>query len=139
MTEETSEDRPIPNLDKLTETFLKIRDARTELSKKFKAEDALLVEQMDLVEKQLLEACNENDAKSINTAAGLVMRGVSTQYMTSDWDSMYKFIKDNDALGLLKQSLHQSNMKQFLDEYPDKFPPGMLVDSKYKITVRRSK
>lgn len=67
------------------------------------------------------------------------MRGVSTQYMTSDWDSMYKFIKDNDALGLLKQSLHQSNMKQFLDEYPDKFPPGMLVDSKYKITVRRSK
>jgi hypothetical protein len=125
--------------NKLVKIYLKIRDARTELSKKFKAEDALLVEQMDLVEKQLLEACNENDAKSINTAAGLVMRGVSTQYMTSDWDSMYKFIKDNDALGLLKQSLHQSNMKQFLDEYPDKFPPGMLVDSKYKITVRRSK
>ena len=125
--------------NKLVKIYLKIRDARTELSKKFKAEDALLVERMDLVEKQLLEACNENDAKSINTAAGLVMRGVSTQYMTSDWDSMYKFIKDNDALGLLKQSLHQSNMKQFLDEYPDKFPPGMLVDSKYKITVRRSK
>jgi hypothetical protein len=125
--------------NKLVKIYLKIRDARTELSKKFKAEDALLVEQMDLVEKQLLEACNENDAKSINTAAGLVMRDVSTQYMTSDWDSMYKFIKDNDALGLLKQSLHQSNMKQFLDEYPDKFPPGMLVDSKYKITVRRSK
>lgn len=125
--------------NKLVKIYLKIRDARTELSKKFKAEDAVLVEQMDLVEKQLLEACNENDAKSINTAAGLVMRGVSTQYMTSDWDSMYKFIKDNDALGLLKQSLHQSNMKQFLDEYPDKFPPGMLVDSKYKITVRRSK
>ena len=125
--------------NKLVKIYLKIRDARTELSKKFKAEDALLVEQMDLVEMQLLEACNENDAKSINTAAGLVMRGVSTQYMTSDWDSMYKFIKDNDALGLLKQSLHQSNMKQFLDEYPDKFPPGMLVYSKYKITVRRSK
>ena len=125
--------------NKLVKIYLKIRDARTELSKKFKAEDALLVEQMDLVEKQLLEACNENDAKSINTAAGLVMRGVSTQYMTSDWDSMYKFIKDNDALGLLKQSLHQLNMKQFLDEYPDKFPPGMLIDSKYKITVRRSK
>lgn len=125
--------------NKLVKIYLKIRDARTELSKKFKAEDALLVEQMDLVEMQLLEACNENDAKSINTVAGLVMRGVSTQYMTSDWDSMYKFIKDNDALGLLKQSLHQSNMKQFLDEYPDKFPPGMLVDSKYKITVRRNK
>ena len=125
--------------NKLTKIYLKIRDARTELSKKFKAEDALLVEQLDMVEKQLLEACKENDAKSINTEAGLVIRGVSTQYMTNDWDSMYKFIKDNDALGLLKQSLHQTNMKQFLEEYPDKFPPGMLVDSKYKITVRRSK
>ena len=125
--------------NKLTKIYLKIRDARTELSKKFKAEDALLVEQLDIVEKQLLEACKENDAKSINTEAGLVIRGVSTQYMTNDWDSMYKFIKDNDALGLLKQSLHQTNMKQFLEEYPDKFPPGMLVDSKYKITVRRSK
>ena len=127
------------SVNKLTKIYLKIRDARSELSKKFKAEDAVLVEQMDVIEKQLLEACNENEAKSINTEAGLVMRGVDTQYMTSDWDSMYKFIKDNDAIGLLKQSLHQSNMKQFLDEYPDKFPPGMLVNSKYKITVRRSK
>lgn len=127
------------SVNKLTKIYLKIRDARAELSKKFKAEDSLLVDQLDVIEKQLLEACNGNDAKSINTEAGLVMRGVSTQYMTSDWDSMYKFIKDNDALGLLKQSLHQANMKQFLDEYPDKFPPGMLVDSKYKITVRRSK
>jgi hypothetical protein len=127
------------SINKLVKIYIKIRDARTELSKKFKAEDVVLVEQMEVIEKQLLDACNENDAKSINTDAGLVMRGVSTQYMTSDWDSMYKFIKDNDAIGLLKQSLHQANMKQFLDDYPDKFPPGMLVDSKYKITVRRSK
>jgi hypothetical protein len=51
---------------------------------------------------------------------------------------MYTFVKDNDALGLFEKRIHQGNMKQFLDEYPDKFPPGMLVDSKYKITVRRS-
>jgi hypothetical protein len=29
-------------------------------------------------------------------------------------------------------------MKQFLEENPDKFPKGMLLDSQYKITVRRS-
>ena len=52
---------------------------------------------------------------------------------------MYNFVKDNDAYGLLERRIHQSNMKQFVDENPDKFPPGMLVDSKYKIVVRRGR
>jgi hypothetical protein len=30
-------------------------------------------------------------------------------------------------------------MKQFIEENPDVFPPGMLVDSQFKITVRRGK
>ena len=93
---------------------------------------------MDVVEQKLLEVCKQVDANSIKTPAGLVMRGVETRYWTNNWDAMYTFVKDNDALGLFEKRIHQGNMKQFLDEYPDKFPPGMLVDSKYKITVRRS-
>jgi hypothetical protein len=67
------------------------------------------------------------------------MRSVATRYWTNDWDSMYNFIKENDALGLFEKRIHQVNMKQFLEENPDSFPPNMLVDSKYKIIVRRSK
>jgi hypothetical protein len=67
------------------------------------------------------------------------MRSVATRYWTNDWDSMYNFIKENDALGLFEKRISQANMRQFIEENPDKFPPGMLVDSKYKIIVRRSK
>jgi hypothetical protein len=123
---------------KLTKVYIKIRDARAQLSKDYKEQDKALEEQMDVVEQKLLDICKQVDANTIKTPAGLVMRGVDTRYWTNDWDSMYKFIKDNDALGLFEKRLHQTNMKQFLEEYPDKFPPGMLVDSKYKITVRRS-
>jgi hypothetical protein len=126
------------SVHKLTRVYLKIRDARAQLSKEYKEQDKALEEQMDVVEQKLLDICKQVDANTIKTPAGLVMRGVDTRYWTNDWDSMFAFIKDNDALGLFEKRLHQTNMKQFLEEYPDKFPPGMLVDSKYKIIVRRS-
>jgi hypothetical protein len=123
---------------KLSAIYLKIRDARSELKSKYEDEDKQLEAQMDVIEARLLEICKDTDADSIKTQAGTVMRRVATRYWTNDWDSMYQFVKDNDALGLFEKRISQTNMKQFLEENPDKFPKGMLLDSQYKITVRRS-
>jgi len=46
---------------------------------------------------------------------------------------------ENQAPELLEKRIHQSNMKQFLEENPDLLPAGLNVDSEYTITVRRSK
>ena len=124
--------------NKLSEVYLKIRDARSDLKARYEEEDKQLAEQMSIIEERLLDICKEQDANSIKTPTGTVIRRVATRYWTNDWDSMYKFIKENDALGLLEQRVHQTHMKQFLEDNPDVFPPGMLVDSKYAITVRRS-
>jgi hypothetical protein len=126
------------SVGKLSQIYLKIRDARSELKAKYEEEDKKLEAQMDVVEAKLLDICKDTEADSIKTQAGTVMRRVATRYWTNDWDSMYNFVKDNDAYGLLERRLHQTNMKQYLEENPDKFPPGMLLDSQYKITVRRS-
>ena len=123
---------------KLSSIYLKIRDARSELKAKYEEEDKQLEAQMDVIEAKLLEICKATDADSIKTQAGTVMRRVATRYWTNDWDSMYNFVKENDAYGLFEKRISQTNMKQFLEENPDKFPPGMLLDSQYKITVRRS-
>jgi len=40
---------------------------------------------------------------------------------------------------LLERRIHQTNIKQFLEENPDLLPAGLNVDSAYSITVRRSK
>jgi hypothetical protein len=123
---------------KLSAIYLKIRDARSALKSKYEDEDKQLEAQMDVIEAKLLDICKTTDADSIKTQAGTVMRRVAVRYWTNDWDSMYEFIKDNDALGLFEKRISQTNMKQFLEENPDKFPKGMLLDSQYKITVRRS-
>jgi hypothetical protein len=95
--------------------------------------------QKDVIADKLLEICNENNATSIKTTHGTIMRKVSSRYWTNDWDSMYTFIKNNDAYGILERRIHQGNLKQFLEENPNNLPMGLQADSKYTISVRRSK
>jgi hypothetical protein len=125
--------------DTLAEIYLKIRDRRDSLKAKFEDDDKALKDELDTVAAEILVLCKENNADSIRTQAGTIIRRVDTRYWTNDWDSMYGFIKDNDAYPLLERRLHQSNLKQFMEENPDKLPMGLQADSKFTVSVRRSK
>lgn len=126
-------------VDKLAGIYIKIRDARAKLKSDYEARDTELQEQMDVIEEQLLEACKSIGADSIRTAAGTVIRSVKNRYWTNDWDSMYSFVREHDAFGLLERRIHQTNMKQFIEENPNLLPMGLNTDSRYSIVVRRSK
>ncbi len=123
--------------EKLTETYLKIRNKRSELSADFKEKDKVLVEQMDKVKKALLEYCNEHGLDSVKTPAGLFYRSVKTRYWTSDWESMYKFVLENEIPEFFDKRLNQASVKQYLEENPDLVPKGLNVDSEYAIAVRK--
>ncbi len=125
--------------DKLVAIYIKIRDKRDELKRQFEEEYAKLEEQLNIISGEMLDVCKENNADSIKTPVGTIMRRVDTRFWTNDWDSFYEFVQENDAYGLFEKRIHQGNMKQFLEENPDRLPKGLMSDSKYKITVRRSK
>jgi hypothetical protein len=139
MTEEIAEDKRPSNLDMLANVYLKIRDARTTLKTEFTMQDSVLQEQMDLLETNMLDACKELNASSIKTPHGTIIRSVKSRYWTNDWDSMYTFIKEQGAFGLLEKRLHQTNMKEFLVENPDLLPMGLNVESEYTVVVRKAK
>lgn len=126
-------------LDTLAEIYIKIRDNRAELKEQFENKDSELKAQQDLLSEQMLEVCRKNNADSIKTKAGTIIKKVDTRYWTNDWDSMYQFVKENDAYPLLEKRLHQTNMRQFLEENPNLLPAGLMADSKYTVVVRRSK
>ena len=128
-----------PDLDRLTSIYLKIRDKRSELKREFENEDKDLEEQQKMLAEQMLESCKELGADSIKTPHGTIIRSVKSKYWTGDWDSMYTFIKEHDAFGLLEKRLHQTNMKDFLNENPDVMPMGLNVENEYTIVVRRAK
>jgi hypothetical protein len=126
-------------LDTLASVYLKMRDARDAVRREAEAKEKEIQEQMDVVEQQMLEACKTLGADSIRTPFGTIIRSVKSRYWTNDWDSMYRFIKEHDAYGLLEKRLHQTHMKDFLEENPDVFPEGVNVENSYTVVVRRSK
>ena len=125
------------NAEQLVTVYIKMRDALVKLQREFDEKESAIKAQQDIVTQALLEMCKEMGAEGLRTPAGSVFKTIKTRYWTSDWGSMKQFIKDNDALDLMEQRVHQTNMKTFLEENPTLMPPGMNVDSRYSITVRR--
>jgi len=117
--------------DKLTEIYVKIREKRRELKK----QDDELEAQLNIVASELLEICKAQGSSLIRTPHGTISKRVTKRYWTSDWQSFYDFIKDNDAFGLLAQRIVSSNMEQFLEENPDLHPPGLNAEQTQTVVI----
>lgn len=126
------------SVEKLTATYLKIKAKREELSREYKDADSALVAKQEKIKQALLDHCKENNVESVRTAAGTFFRTVKTKYWTNDWESMYNFIIEHRVPEFFNKALNQSNIKQFLDENPEVVPPGLNVESKYEVSVRKT-
>ena len=125
------------NLEETVKVYLKIRDAIEALKERQKEELTALEAQYDLVSASLLDFCNTQNLDSVKTKVGTISRRVSSRYWTSDWDSLHRVIAEHNAFDLLEKRIHNSNMKQFIEENPEAFPPGLQSDSKYTVQVRK--
>jgi|TARA_R110000744_G_scaffold40431_1_gene91698 hypothetical protein len=124
-------------VDKLTKTYIKIREKRSELSTEYKQQDGVLSEQLDRIKKALLSHCKEHAVDSVRTSEGLFYRSVKQRYWTSDWESMNAFIMEHDVPHFYEKRLNQTSVKQFLEDHPDLVPKGLNVDSEYTVAVRK--
>ena len=128
-----------PSVDELVTVYIKIRDARDAARKQADELVADFEEQLNVINQQILEICKETGADSIKTKHGTAIRTIKSRYWTNDWERFYDFMFEHNVPELLERRIHQTNIKQFLEENPDLLPAGLNVDSAYSITVRRSK
>ena len=124
-------------IDELVAAYRNIRDAIKAKEEEHEAALAVLKENLETVAQGLLDFCNEQNLDSVRTPMGTVSRRVSTRYWTTDWDSTYQFIMEHEALHLLEKRIQNTNMAQFLEENPDVLPPGLQIDRKYVVHVRK--
>lgn len=124
-------------VEKIISAFLKIRSAKEELTRGYEAQVAELDEQMIVLKQKLLEVCKDTGVTSLGTGNAIAYRTVKNRYWTNDWSNFYNFLKDKGKLELLEKRIHQTNMKEFLEEHPDTRPPGLNIDSEYDITIKR--
>jgi len=125
--------------NQLVKVYIKIRDAKDIKQKQMEEEVAALEAQLELIEAELLDICKATGQDGGSTQYGSFRRSVKTRYWPSDWDSVYRLIKEHSAPELLERRISQGNFKEFLQANPDKLPTGMNVDSKYSVTVRRAR
>ncbi len=125
------------NADKLASAFLNIRDAYYALKKENEEKEDELKAQMETLQAEMNRLCEEQNATSIKTTSGTIIRSVATKYYTKDWDSLYQFINTHQAPYLLEKRISNGAMRDFLEDNPDVFPMGMNTDRAYSVTVRR--
>ncbi len=131
-----SEEKVIP-MDTLAKVYLKIRARKQKLTKEYEASLADLEQQRDEIAKAMRDNMKMLGLKSVRTDYGTVIMSVKTRYETTDWESFHKFVVENDAVDLLERRIAQKNMAKYLEDNPDKLPPGLNSDSKYDVTVRK--
>ena len=127
------------DLDKLIRVYVKIRDEKTKLTKDYQEQIAKLDESLDKISQELLTYCKETNQEGGRTESGTFYRTVRSKFWTSDWEAMHKFIRDTGELGLLEKRIQQTNMRAWLEDNPQKVPPGLNTNSEYAIVVKKPK
>ena len=122
----------------LTNAYMNIRTEREKLSADFKAKDEALKEELEVVERELLKICAEQNVDLMRTKFGTVSRNIKTRVHVIDWDSFYDYIIEHKAPQLLTKRIHEGNFEEFTSERKHEgLPPGVNVAREYTITVRK--
>jgi hypothetical protein len=126
------------NLEELVKTYLTIRNERERIEAEWKAKNDELLADMRALESQMLVTCNENNASSIKTGSGTVIRRLNERYTVADGDVFRKFVLQEGAVELFESRIHQGNFKEFIAERKaDGLPPGVNVMREFGIVVRK--
>jgi len=127
---------------RLIRTFIKIRDARSEVRAAWEEEDAKLEAQLNIIKEEMLEYFKRPENKgatNFSSAEGQFIRMTKTKYFTDDWSSFHEFIVEEQVPQLLEKRVAQGAMKQYLEENPDKLPKGLNTVTEFTIQVRKKK
>jgi hypothetical protein len=124
-------------IDKIVAVYIKIRNAKEDLTREYDAKVATLDDQMRTLKEELLKISKETGVTSFKTDNGTAYRTIKNRYWTNDWESFYGFMREHGTMELLEKRIHQTNMREFLEDRPDVHPPGLNVDQEYEITIRR--
>jgi predicted DNA binding protein len=126
------------NFEKLVKIYLTIRTEKERVEAEWKAKNDAIVADMKVLEGQMLEVCNKNNASSMRTNSGTVIRKLTERYTVSDGDGFRKFVLENGLVDLFEARIHQGNFKEFIAEHKDDgLPPGVNVMREFGIVVRK--
>ena len=122
-------------IEKLMKASVNMRDKIEELEKQITD----IKVQKDKVDLALNETCRTLNVTSLKTSVGTLSRTLKTRYWSNDWPSMYDFILENKLPEFFEKRLVQSAIKEYLEQNPDKQPPGLQATSEYTVRITKAR
>ena len=123
------------DIERLMKADIKMRETIAHKEKEIKE----IKEQRSEVQAILIEACRHLKSDSLKNKVGTLTRRIKKRYWTTDWPSMYKFIKDKGLIEFMEKRLNQTNIKEYIAENPDELPPGLQSSSEYTVSIRKNR
>jgi hypothetical protein len=125
------------SVDDLSAEYIRVRTERERLKEKFEDADKVFADQLAEIEYKLIQIMNKAETSSMSTDRAIIIKRVSSRYNPTNWEAVYRLVDKYKAYGVLHKRIHDTNMKDFLEEHPDEYPEGLNVDSRYAVTVKR--
>ena len=120
-------------LDHLVSVDRKMTARMSELQKELDSVEA----DRETVRLTIADMMKEQGVESVRTKHGTVSRVLKERYWTSDWAVFHQYILEHGAIDLLEKRISLTNMREWLENHRDDYPPAMNVDRTYSISIRK--
>lgn len=112
--------------------LLDIREQRREIA----AKDKTLKEEADALEEALLVKMREQGSTRVSNKRGTAIISETIVPSVDDWDAVFAYIKDNDAMYLMTKKLASAAFRELIESGQE--IPGVRPVTKVDINLRAS-
>ncbi len=123
-------------INKVIDTYLKLRGEKETLESKTKEKVKSIKEQMAKLEAYIKEQADEQGVDSFKTGNGTAFLTTTDFAQVADWDAVLEFIKDNDAFDLLEKRVSKTAVRGYI-EADKSVPSGINYGTRIDDNVRK--
>lgn len=125
------------SVEDLSTRYIRVRTDREIFREQFESADKVLADELAEIENKLVQIMLADNTTSMSTEKTIIIKRVMKRYNPTNWEAVYRLVDKYKAYGVLHKRIHDTNMRDFLEEHPDEYPEGLNVDSRYAVTVKR--
>jgi len=125
--------------DRLVRAFIRIRDARSELTAEFNAKDAEMKENLRTIENELLARAQVDGVKGYTTTYGTTYIAEDVHASMASHDDFHAFVLGAGNLDFFEQRPSLKMIKEYQGGHDGAVPPGIHLFREFRMRVRAPK
>jgi len=124
--------------DRLVKIRIKMRDAKSEMKKKFDLEYDAITQQEKAVDAEMKRLCILEGTTGFKTEFGTVSMVETMKTSCADWTAFKDFLSHEDPLNWLTNTIKSAAVKEYMKDHEGQLPPGVSIFKELEARVRRA-